>query len=591
MKFYYVRLDETMYERPDLIIAEMESRNSIVMVVDRQVALAIVEEGITRRQFASLREQYTADRDLRSVCQSPRIRFVHEYDDGALDYRFPLSVRSVSALRRIYPIAFRDMLHNIGGARAYHYPGMHLPSVIDVARPNERVLALWRGVVIRVDTTEDSNHRYFIRNKRLLHNLGRSIRQSIIDRDSQDADQAMLDVANTALPAYIIGRCFDHYRDVMTDKVGEQYVIRADCGHYSHTDDAVTVRTSRNAFYNTSTWCDECATERTRVPADDDGMAWDEDLLYYHDDEGEWRTYPPDDASSSDFDDDDDDRSDTSSIRSYSANVLGVCRLVGNTTRFGDFTMGIELEMTSGREDRGRAANDVLNTLGTSYCIIKNDGSLPSNGFEVVTAPRMMAEHIAKFTAWTPNPAYRAWDVGSCGMHVHIDSHAFTALTLGKLLMFYNTDANAKLIRRIAGRHPSQDAQARDYAASESQAVMADPNKALKGKNPSRYRIINTTNLTEREADRLGVAPSMDGRYNTVEIRIFRASLKRERLLAQIEFANASVFFCRETSYRDLNEESFLKWLKVTSWRYPNLADWFGVRTKKEAKEIACADA
>jgi hypothetical protein len=77
-----------------------------------------------------------------------------------------------------------------------------------------------------------------------------------------------------------------------------------------------------------------------------------------------------------------------------------------------------------------------------------------------------------------------------------------------------------------------------------------------------------------------------------VELRIFRASLKKERLLAQIEFAHAVVFFCRASSYRELNGTSFLKWLKTTDNRYPHLSDWFGIRRpKQEAKEIACTDA
>jgi hypothetical protein len=593
MKFYYVRLDGSVYERPFVILAEMESTGRRVVTSVSSITLArIVAEGQSVSPLVPLptmRERYEEDRNVRSG-YSPRIMTNGMYTDHELAARTPLTSRAVSVFRRLYPMAFRDMITAVVSSRAYDSEPVVrlLCSLVTYNRPHEVTIARWRGVNVRVDSPSGSDWRVFKHYNGMLMELGIAIKQSIKDDDSAEADVAFLDITRTAMGSQVLLRCYSHYRSALEGAGIEPGVVHTDCGHYENRDNTVDVRTSRSRYDNTSTWCEECAGDRARTPEDDDGTLWAEDLLFYHEDEGEWFTYPPAEDTS---DDDDDDSSDTSFIRNYSVNVLGVCSMVGTSTRFGDFTMGIELEMTSGREDKGHAARDVLNTLGTDYCIIKNDGSLPSNGFEVVTAPRMMAEHIAKFTAWTPNPAYRAWDVGSCGLHVHIDSRAFTALTLGKLLMFYNTEANAKLVRRIAGRHPHVDAQAHSYAASESQSSVVDPIKALKGKNPSRYRIVNTTNLNNREADRLGVAPSNEGRYNTVEIRIFRASLKRERLLAQIEFANAAVFFCRETSYRDLNEDSFLKWLKVTSWRYPNLADWFGVRTKKEAKEIACADA
>ena len=83
--------------------------------------------------------------------------------------------------------------------------------------------------------------------------------------------------------------------------------------------------------------------------------------------------------------------------------------------------MGIELEMTSGDNGYIESAEDVRSRLGSDYCIIKHDGSLPHNGFEVVTVPHDLPTHIGKFKAWDIDPAYRAWNTGKCGMHVHIE--------------------------------------------------------------------------------------------------------------------------------------------------------------------------
>jgi hypothetical protein len=181
-------------------------------------------------------------------------------------------------------------------------------------------------------------------------------------------------------------------------------------------------------------------------------------------------------------------------------------------------------------------------------------------------------------------------------MHIHIDSHAFTQMTLGKFIMFINDRNNMEFIRKIAGRHPERDDQARTYAAAESQDVLINPSKAVKGKSYERYRMVNLQNLSVRESNRLGFGNRFDeGRYDTVEVRIFRASLKKERLLAQIEFTHAAVMFCRVASWRELNQTTFLKWLKGSAaGLYPHLADWYGVRRRvpvcNEGKQAVCED-
>ena len=59
--------------------------------------------------------------------------------------------------------------------------------------------------------------------------------------------------------------------------------------------------------------------------------------------------------------------------------------------------------------------------------------------------------------------------------------------------------------------------------------------------------------------------------------------MKKERLLAQIEFAHAAVMFVRAASYRDLTEGAFKGWLAKSHVLYPHLAAWFDVAPKKKA--------
>jgi hypothetical protein len=357
--------------------------------------------------------------------------------------------------------------------------------------------------------------------------------------------------------------------EAITD-MGDMGIVHCDCGHYEDESNTHDVRND--------TWCDSCFDDDA-VYCEDNGEYWPRDDCYYSETRDAYYTY---DRDSEDDGDDDYEEDRNQPIMSYSTNVLHVLDSPSGITssHFGEFTMGIELEMTSGDNSTNESAESVRSRLGSSYCIIKSDGSLPHNGFEVVTSPQGLAKHIEKFKAWEIDPAYRAWNTGKCGMHVHIDSRAFTQLTVGKFLMFINSSGNVDFIRKIAGRHPSVDDQARSYCAAEHQSILANPKTAVKGKSGERYRMVNMCNLGSREAKRLGLSMdnSYNGKYNTVELRIFRASLKKERLLAQIEFTHASVMFCRVASWRDLNGTSFVKWLKTVAGQYPALVKWYGVR-------------
>ena len=360
------------------------------------------------------------------------------------------------------------------------------------------------------------------------------------------------------------------------------------CDHWDHTGNGSTVRIGGGRYRD---YCSHCA-ESTDVVIEtyDTGILMLREVAYWHDGNEEYYEHEPDYDEDSDEGGDDD--RDTSSLMSYSANVLDVLDKDASFTSspFGEFHMGVEVELvTSGSVSE--AVTDLRTQLGEDYIICKSDGSLPSGGVEVVTAPRGLHDHIARFKAWVIDSKYRAWNTNKCGMHVHIDSRAFTRLTLGKFIMFINDEKNADFVRKLAGRHPHIDEQARTYCAAEGQYAMENPSKALKGKSMSRYYMVNTTCLRSPEASRLGVSYVGERNFNTIELRVFRASLKKERLLAQIEFTHAVVMFCRVASMRDLNGASFLKWLKSTDNRYPHLSDWYGIRRRVGAKNAAPSES
>jgi len=407
--------------------------------------------------------------------------------------------------------------------------------------------------------------------------IGALVRDAIKD-DSADAfESAFMEDYETDNRLY--ERTFSKVSEVLRLNGVSLNLEQGYCDHIDYADEMTEVYV-RGDYRNYCSHCRE--NEDVLVYTDDTNEYLRRSDAYYDDNNDVWLSEEPE------SDDPDDNDANTDSLMSYRTNVLDHLSKDHSfeSSPFGDFHMGVELELIARGSVNG-AVENIRAHLGEDYCICKTDGSLPGGGLEIVTAPRALTEHIETFKNWTIDSDYYAWNGGKCGMHIHMDSKAFTKLTLGKFIMFMNADSNADFIRKLAGRHPLRDEQARSYCAAEHQPAMENASKALKGKSMSRYYMVNTTCLRPSEADRLGVQHVGERNFNTIELRVFRASLKKARLLAQIEFTHAAVMFCRVASMRDLNEQGFLTWLKSTDNRYPHLADWYGIRRRAGAKNAA----
>lgn len=368
-----------------------------------------------------------------------------------------------------------------------------------------------------------------------------------------------------------------------TDRAERQGLLAYnDCGHVSLVWD------SHYLDGSDAHACSVCWEDRSvvRMAVDDDCYYWRSDLYYWESDE-EYHVEPEPEDDYNNSDPDDNERH-ADRLMGYSTNTMNILTKDASfqTKSDGDFHMGLEIETVNDEYERDGRVKRVREELGSDYVIAKTDGSLPDNGLEFVTRPTSLKTHVAKLGSWEASRrGLTAWNHRSCGMHVHVDAGAFTALTLGKMIQFYNNRANVDFIRGIAGRHPSRDEQARSYAGWDlrDENDTKTPTKALKGKPAgARYSMINLCNLSRRSAIRLGLTASHGGgRYDTVEIRVFRASLRKERLLAQIEFVHAAIVFCRSASYHNLTGEAFLAWMPKHAHDYPWLAKWLNVRPHK----------
>jgi hypothetical protein len=217
--------------------------------------------------------------------------------------------------------------------------------------------------------------------------------------------------------------------------------------------------------------------------------------------------------------------------------------------------MGFELEVESNGEDYD-GPEYVHGILG-DLAYFKEDGSL-DDGFEIVTHPMTLAYAHSMRWDWTQgllDKGYRSWDTESCGLHVHVDRRAFT----GRLHQYSFTlllMRNKALSYLVAGR------QGNSYASFD-RSVRREIPKHLKGQDNcvQRYSAVN-------------VLPTA-----TLEVRMFKGSLKKERILAALEYVHSAVEYSRGAksgvgAEEYLTAPAFIQWLRVRKDLYPNLVSY-----------------
>lgn len=228
---------------------------------------------------------------------------------------------------------------------------------------------------------------------------------------------------------------------------------------------------------------------------------------------------------------------------------------------FGDGTyhFGFELEVECRSDSRKEGAEYVIDRLG-NRAYLKKDGSL-NNGFEIVTHPHTLEEYQKEFNwgcvAGLGDLGYRSWSTRTCGLHVHVSRTAFgiiqkqadvlkvQAHELRFIKLIYD---NQRQIERLAGRSSS-------YARFNDKGKLSA--RVKHGRQDDRYEAVNSQNS------------------ETLEVRVFKGSLKPTRILSAIELVHASVEYTRDLKVSGSNNA--LKWIHFVRYvasnadAYPNL--------------------
>ena len=235
----------------------------------------------------------------------------------------------------------------------------------------------------------------------------------------------------------------------------------------------------------------------------------------------------------------------------------------------GQYYLGFELEVEARNESRFAGAEIAQDLLG-SHAYMKDDGSL-NDGFEIVTHPHTLDSYKTDFN-WDFIPqlkrsGFRSWNTETCGLHVHVSRTAFgtgvaqwnspdrdqiilrkQAHELRFMKLIYD---NQRQVERIAGRSGNH------FATFEDKGKLVSKLK-YGSQSSGRYSAINTENDA------------------TLEVRVFKGSLRKERVLSALEFVAASVEYTRDLKITSKNQA--LSWLRFTAYvsdnmeTYPNLA-------------------
>jgi hypothetical protein len=225
--------------------------------------------------------------------------------------------------------------------------------------------------------------------------------------------------------------------------------------------------------------------------------------------------------------------------------------------------LGFELETIINGDYR--LASEYASTALEGIAMLKQDGSIGSSGFEIVTEPHSHLEYRENSKIlWDTieelrkDHGARSWDTESCGLHIHISRAGFSsgAHTHRFLSLVYK---NSEMMMKFAGRK-SRYARFNDvYTFDEyDKPVFSLKHKVKVGESTERYSAVNTNNR------------------DTLELRFFKGTMNTSGVLSALDLAQAMVEYTRELRLDDvkrgaLSWEWFADYVVSNNGLYPDL--------------------
>ncbi len=218
--------------------------------------------------------------------------------------------------------------------------------------------------------------------------------------------------------------------------------------------------------------------------------------------------------------------------------------------------LGFELE--SGGADTQNSINEIAELISEDnedILYLKEDGSIPDYGFEMVSHPITLKRH--KELDWEnilntmSNNGLRSHDLENCGLHVHVSRNYLTPYKW--LLVDWLISKHQDEFELLARRKETHWAA---FKKNSGEGV-----KETYGKSTCRYQAVNFCNS------------------QTVEFRLFRGTLKYSTFMATLELVDALVHWAKQVSICDIlhNKNAlidFVKYAKEHNNLYSNLINY-----------------
>lgn len=211
---------------------------------------------------------------------------------------------------------------------------------------------------------------------------------------------------------------------------------------------------------------------------------------------------------------------------------------------------GLELEIDGGYDKRDAAC--AIQDVGDEYIYLKHDGSLSDDGIEIVTHPATLEYHMDDMP-WPDiiqaarDYDYTSHDAGTCGLHIHASRSLFGAthteqdLNIAKCILlidFWWEQYIVPFSRRDYN-------QLNEWAKKPDAKIMASDSeydaicKARLSGEHDRYKAVNLKNT------------------HTVEFRFFRGTLRRDTIIASIQFIDTLINYVCGVELADLWDKTW----------------------------------
>lgn len=241
--------------------------------------------------------------------------------------------------------------------------------------------------------------------------------------------------------------------------------------------------------------------------------------------------------------------------------------------------LGVELEVVPVGKLDNLEYLEIVSSSVRDFAILKPDGSLAENGFEIVSIPATLSYHRECWNTFFEKTQgiLSGWKERRCGMHVHFNLDSLSELTLGKMMVFVNAGINHEFITKVAGREPNTYNERVPKRLSSGKRRLSDNNVYS-----MRTAILHQHHYSPRSPmrsfpshyDALSISSHTGG--STAELRIFQSNVKKTGFMKNLDFTVGLLRFCEHASTNNLDYHNFLTWLSnpTNKSSYPYLYSW-----------------